>query len=60
MAYRIIANGEDVQSSVVEIVVDARSEMDSLPIDYSAGSDAIVIEDSSVWMLGNDHQWHEL
>lgn len=60
MAYKIIANGEDVQSSVVEIIVDTRADMDTLPTDYSAGSDSIVIEDSSVWMLGNDKQWHEI
>ena len=60
MAYKIIANGEDVQNSVVEIVVDYRAEIGTLPTEYSAGSDAIVIEDSSVWMLGNDKTWHEI
>lgn len=60
MAYRIIANGEDVQSGVVEIIADTRAEMETLPTDYNPGSDTIVIEDSSVWMLGNDFKWHEL
>ena len=60
MAYRVIANGEDVQSGVVEIVADTLADVSTLPINYSAGSDAIVIENSSVWMLGNDKQWHEI
>ena len=60
MAYRIIANGEDVQNDVVEIVVDTRNEINDLPTTYGIGSDAIVIQDSSVWMLGNDSEWHEL
>lgn len=60
MAYRLIANGEDIQSGVVELVVDARSEIATLPTDYNPGSDAIVLEDSSVWMLGNDKEWHEI
>ena len=60
MAYRVIANGEDMQSGVVEIVADTLADVSTLPTNYSAGSDAIVIENSSVWMLGNDKQWHEI
>lgn len=60
MAYKVIRNGDNTQSSVVEIVVDTLSELSDLPTEYGVGSDAIVLEDSSVWMLGNDNTWHQL
>ena len=59
--YKIIANGEDVQQSVVEIVADTLADISILPTKFvSPGSDCIVLENSSVWMLGNDEVWHEL
>lgn len=63
--YKVIANGEDVQQSVVEIVADTLADISDLQIEtaeayYSPGSSCIVLEDSSVWMLGNDEIWHEL
>lgn len=60
MAYIITKNGDITQSSVVEICVDYRVDIEDLPTNYGVGSDAIVLEDSSVWMLGNDFEWHEL
>ena len=63
--YRVISNGEDVQQNVVEIIADTLSDLDDLQTEtetsyYGAGSDCIVLEDSSVWMLGNDKIWHRL
>ena len=60
MAYKIIRNGDNTQSSVVEIVVDTLAELDDVPTDFGVGSDMIVLENSSVFMLGNDKEWHEL
>ena len=60
MAYKVISNGVNIQSSVVEIVVDTLAELDDVPTDFGVGSDCIVLENSSVWMLGNDKLWHEL
>lgn len=60
MAYKVISNGVNIQSSVVEIVVDTLAELDDVPTDFGVGSDCIVLENSSVWMLGNDRKWHEL
>lgn len=60
MAYKIISNGTNIQSSVVELVVDTLTELEDVPTTFGVGSDAIVLEDSSVWMLGNDKTWHEL
>ena len=58
--FKITANGEDIQQTVVEIVADLRSDINDIPTNYSAGSSCIVLEDSSVWMLGNDKTWHEI
>ena len=63
--YKVIANGEDVQQNVVEIVADKLTDINDLQIEtqtayYGAGSSCIVLENSSVWMLGNDKVWHEL
>lgn len=60
MAYKVISNGGNVQSSVVEVIVDTLAEIAELPTDFGVGSDCICLEDSSVWMLGNDKTWHEI
>jgi hypothetical protein len=60
MAYRIISNGPNIQTSVAEIVVDTLADLDSVPTTFGVGSDCIVLENSSVYMLGSDKVWHEL
>ena len=60
MAYKIMKNGDNTQSAIVELVVDTLAEIEDLPTTFGAGSDAVVIENSSVWMLGCDKVWHEL
>ena len=57
----VIRNGDTIQSSVVEIVVDTLADLNNVSTeDYGVGSDCIVLEDSSVYMLGNDRQWHKI
>ena len=60
MAFRIIKNADNTQSSVVEIVADETTDVADLPVDVGVGSDCIVLQDSSVWMFGNDGVWHEI
>ncbi len=60
MAYRVTVNGNNIQSSVVEIIADTLSDIEDLPTDVGVGSDCICLENSSVYMLGNDLVWHEL
>lgn len=46
---------------VTEFVVDYLTDITTLPITpYAIGSTCFCIEDSSVWMLGNDRQWHQI
>ena len=60
MAYKVIRNGDITQSDAVEVIADTLSDLDNVPKTYGVGSDCLVLEDSSVWMLGNDGEWHEL
>ena len=58
--FTVMKNADTTQSSVVEIVADTLEDINNLPTNYGIGSDCICLEDSSVWMLGNDKQWHQL
>ena len=58
--FTVTANGDNIQSSVVEIVADNLTDITNLPTTFGAGSSCIVLENSSVWMLGNDKAWHQL
>ena len=58
--FSVDMNGNNKQSSVVEIIADELTDIENLPTAYGIGSTCICLEDSSVYMLGNDKQWHEL
>lgn len=60
MAFKVTVNGNNVQSSVCEIIADTVADVADLPTDVGVGSDCIVLENSSVYMLGTDGVWHEL
>ena len=48
---------------LTEFIADALSDIISLPHlkdDVAAGSTCFVIENSTVYMLGNDDIWHEI
>lgn len=58
--YKIISNGSNIQSSVCEIILDAEAKIQNVPTTFGVGSDVICLDTSSVYMLGNDLQWHKL
>lgn len=58
--YSIKQQGDTVQTYVIEAVADTRADIANLPTTWAVGSTCLVIEDSSVWILGNDLIWHEL
>ena len=61
MAYSVIQQGDTVQYNVYNVVCDTLQDKEELPTDkWNSGSTCIVLEDSSVWMLGNDSVWHEV
>lgn len=51
---------ENMQADAVYIIADLRNDTEKIPTRYGVGSSCFVIEDSSLWMLGNDKKWHEL
>lgn len=51
MAYSIRQQDNDIQYNVVELVINTRAEITDLPTNFTTGSAAICLEDSSVFML---------
>lgn len=60
MAFSIIRQGDTDQYNLLSYCCDERDDVKKLPVNSGIGSSCIVIEDSSVWMLGSDKGWHEL
>ena len=63
MAYTITKQGGVTKGYVTSFQVDTRDDIASLPISPEAmpGSDCIVIEDATVWLLSTDGvEWKEL
>lgn len=58
--YNITRQGDTDQYDMMSYMADLRSDIETLPTDCAAGSTCIVIEDSSVWMLGTNRVWTEL
>ena len=58
--YSIKQQGDTVQTYVIEAVADTRADIASLPTTWAVGSTCLIIEDSSVWILGNNLIWQEL
>ena len=60
MSYSTTAQGGTTTYGVMEFVCDTLADKDTLPTDCAIGSSSIVLEDSSVWILGNDREWHQI
>ena len=58
--YNIKQQGDTVQNGIVEFVADTRADIDTISTNWEMGSTCLIIEDSSVWILGSDKQWHEI
>lgn len=60
--YSIIAQSGNTSSYIMEFQVDKIEDLVSLPKSptCAAGSYCLCLEDSSVWKLGNDNEWHYL
>lgn len=60
MAYSVIKNWDKPIQQKRTYLCDARSDINSLPTDVPAGSDALVTADMSVWILDNSGTWVEI
>jgi len=69
-SFRVYRNSDITAAYVTEIVADKLSAIDETNSEYNTknavstnftpGSTCLVLENSSVWMLGNDKKWHEI
>ena len=58
MVYYTVQNG-DVPYGIYELALDKRDDIKDIPKNCAPGSSCIVIEDSSIWMLGSDG-WRQI
>lgn len=60
--YSITAQSGNTSSYIMEFQVDKIEDLVGLPKSptCSSGSTCLCIEDSSVWVLGSDNEWHEI
>ena len=56
-----ISQDGDISYGITELSADKRADVENnnMPKECAPGSTCIVIEDSSIWMLGSDG-WHEI
>lgn len=60
MAYSSYQNSNNIVPYYAALVADTNADVDKLPTDFAPGSTCLVIEDSSLWILGNDKIWHKI
>lgn len=53
----IMKQGDETNYSLSEFIVDAPSDVSSLPIDVAPGSTCLVIDTSDVYIMGNNKKW---
>ena len=60
MGYSIRAQGDTVQTNIMEFMVDTREDLSTLGTKWAPGSVAICTEDTSVFMLSTENKWVKL
>lgn len=60
--YSITAQSGNVSSYIMEFQVDKLEDIATLPKSPTCASDnsCLCLENSSVWKLGDDNEWHEI
>lgn len=58
--FSYINQSGQVQYNIVELVIDTAADILTLPTNVAPGSTCFVIEDSTAYMLNNQHEWKEL
>lgn len=60
MAYSSYQNSDNIVPYFVALVADELADIAEIPTHFAVGSTCFVIEDSSLWILGNDKEWHKI
>lgn len=58
--FSYINQSGQVQYNIVELVIDTAADILTLPTNVAPGSTCFVIEESTAYMLNNQHEWKEL
>lgn len=59
-SYSSYQNSDNIAPYYAALIADTTDDVDGLPVEFAPGSTCIVIEDSSLWILGNDKIWHQI
>ena len=60
MAYTSYQNSDNIVPYYQALVADTESDVADLPTDCAPGSTCLVVGGSSLWIFGNDNEWHKL
>lgn len=60
MAYSSYQNSDNIVPYYQAFVADKIVDIETMPTEIAPGSTCLVIENSSLWILGNDYKWHEI
>lgn len=58
--YNIMNQSGKTAYNLLELIADSREDIADLPTTCTPGSTCLVIEDSSVWVLGSSNEWKEI
>ena len=58
--FSIMGNSGHTAYGTKEFLCDTIADVETLPIDITPGSTALVIEGAKVFILSNDHEWKEI
>ena len=58
--YSVTKNQDSTQPYVTELIADTPDDVATLPTHYTPGSTCLVVSNSSVYVLNNQHKWVEL
>lgn len=57
MAFSLVGQNGKAAYGVKNYVLDAKADLDNLPISGTPGSTAFVIEENKTYILGNEEKW---
>lgn len=60
MGYSPYKNSDNTVPYYQEFIADTLNDVANLPTSAAPGSTCLVLEDSSIWILGTDETWHTI
>lgn len=60
MAYKLIATNGQIQYGIDEFIIDSPDDLEKLPKRSNMGSQALCLEDGSVYVKNSSGEWKEV